>query len=151
MSALLLAVIASSLTSSLAFLTLSSLPLQHRGAPLLCEQKRIDFLPRYTRAEFQQDPRSTSMLLRKNKEGHKIERKWGKGHRTSLDAETAAAGTLTIASSKSTKLPGMDRVLFIETGFGADQHGQNITKAAVRACRYGALFFCSPLGLGQVV
>mmetsp|Transcript_3314 Transcript_3314/g.7796 ORF Transcript_3314/g.7796 Transcript_3314/m.7796 type:complete len:631 (-) Transcript_3314:258-2150(-) len=144
MSALLLAVIASSLTSSLAFLTLSSLPLQHRGAPLLCEQKRIDFLPRYTRAEFQQDPRSTSMLLRKNKEGHKIERKWGKGHRTSLDAETAAAGTLTIASSKSTKLPGMDRVLFIETGFGADQHGQNITKAAVRACRNAIEFNSIP-------
>ena len=28
------------------------------------------------------------------------------------------------------------KVLFVETGFGCDQHGQSSTKAAVRACRY---------------
>ena len=27
------------------------------------------------------------------------------------------------------------KVLFVETGFGCDQHGQSSTKAAVRACR----------------
>lgn len=29
----------------------------------------------------------------------------------------------------------MEQVLFVECGFGADQHGQDATKAAVRACR----------------
>ena len=30
---------------------------------------------------------------------------------------------------------GQNKILFVETGFGCDQHGQNSTKAAVRACR----------------
>ena len=30
---------------------------------------------------------------------------------------------------------GMNHVLFVEIGMGADQHGQDATKAAVRACR----------------
>lgn len=29
----------------------------------------------------------------------------------------------------------MKEVLFVEVGFGSDQHGQDATKAAVRACR----------------
>lgn len=43
-----------------------------------------------------------------------------------------------------TRLPGMAHVLFIETGFGADQHGQNATKAAVRACRNAIEFNSIP-------
>ena len=39
---------------------------------------------------------------------------------------------------------GMKHVLFIETGFGADQHGQNATKAAVRACRNAIEFNSIP-------
>ena len=31
--------------------------------------------------------------------------------------------------------PGFEQVLFIEMGWGADQHGQNATKACVRAAR----------------
>ena len=38
----------------------------------------------------------------------------------------------------------MKQVLFIETGFGADQHGQNATKAAVRACRNAIEFNSIP-------
>jgi hypothetical protein len=36
------------------------------------------------------------------------------------------------------------QVLFVETGFGADQHGQNATKAAVRACRNAIEFNSIP-------
>jgi uncharacterized protein (TIGR02058 family) len=38
----------------------------------------------------------------------------------------------------------MDTVLFVETGFGCDQHGQNSTKAAVRACRNAIEFNSIP-------
>jgi uncharacterized protein (TIGR02058 family) len=38
----------------------------------------------------------------------------------------------------------MKHVLFIEAGFGADQHGQNATKAAVRACRNAIEFNSIP-------
>ena len=31
--------------------------------------------------------------------------------------------------------PGFEQVLFVEMGWGADQHGQNATKACVRAAR----------------
>lgn len=65
----------------------------------------------------------------------------------------------------------MERVLFIECGWGSDQHGQDVTKAAVRACRraiefnslpsmrdlvpggYGAMRLCVKIGVpnpGQV-
>ena len=37
-----------------------------------------------------------------------------------------------------------DQVLFIETGFGSDQHGQNATKAATRACRNAIEFNSIP-------
>lgn len=30
---------------------------------------------------------------------------------------------------------GMEKVMFIEIGMGVDLHGQDVTKAAVRACR----------------
>lgn len=38
----------------------------------------------------------------------------------------------------------MERVLFIECGFGNDQHGQDATKAAVRACRNAIEFNSIP-------
>jgi hypothetical protein len=31
--------------------------------------------------------------------------------------------------------PGFKKVLFLEAGVGTDQHGQNLTKACVRACK----------------
>jgi uncharacterized protein (TIGR02058 family) len=31
--------------------------------------------------------------------------------------------------------PGLSDVIFIETGCGTDQHGQDVTKACVRACK----------------
>jgi uncharacterized protein (TIGR02058 family) len=42
------------------------------------------------------------------------------------------------------KLPGMKSVLFCEAGFGADQHGQDVTKAAMRACRNAIEFNSIP-------
>ncbi|QDZ25953.1 hypothetical protein HOP50_20g85020 [Chloropicon primus] len=41
-------------------------------------------------------------------------------------------------------------MLFIETGFGADQHGQDATKACVRACR-NAIEFNSIPSIQKVV
>ena len=40
--------------------------------------------------------------------------------------------------------PHVDNVLFIECGFGNDSHGQNSTKAAVRACRNAIEFNSIP-------
>ena len=45
---------------------------------------------------------------------------------------------------------GMDHVLFVEIGMGADQHGQDATKAAVRACR-NAIEFNSIPSIRQIV
>ena len=39
---------------------------------------------------------------------------------------------------------GMTKVLFVEVGMGADQHGQDATKAAVRACRNAIEFNSIP-------
>ena len=36
------------------------------------------------------------------------------------------------------------KILFVETGFGCDQHGQNSTKAAIRACRNAIEFNSLP-------
>jgi|TARA_B110000971_G_scaffold221038_1_gene266574 uncharacterized protein (TIGR02058 family) len=38
----------------------------------------------------------------------------------------------------------MTKVLFVEVGMGADQHGQDATKAAVRACRNAIEFNSIP-------
>ena len=38
----------------------------------------------------------------------------------------------------------MQKVLFVEVGMGADQHGQDATKAAVRACRNAIEFNSIP-------
>mmetsp|Transcript_896 Transcript_896/g.1439 ORF Transcript_896/g.1439 Transcript_896/m.1439 type:complete len:212 (+) Transcript_896:67-702(+) len=43
-----------------------------------------------------------------------------------------------------------EEVLFVECGFGCDQHGQNATKAAVRACR-NAIEFNSLPGIRKVI
>eukprot|EP00904_Undaria_pinnatifida_P006425 jgi/Undpi1/2912/HiC_scaffold_14.g06289.m1 len=39
---------------------------------------------------------------------------------------------------------GMSKVLFVEVGFGNDQHGQDATKACVRACRNAIEFNSLP-------
>ena len=44
----------------------------------------------------------------------------------------------------------MQQVLFVECGFGCDQHGQNATKAVVRACR-SAIEFNSIPSIGKIV
>lgn len=44
----------------------------------------------------------------------------------------------------------LSKVLIVESGFGCDQHGQNSTKAAVRACR-NAIEFNSLPGLRDVI
>ncbi|KAL3132868.1 hypothetical protein ABBQ38_006789 [Trebouxia sp. C0009 RCD-2024] len=38
----------------------------------------------------------------------------------------------------------LEQVLFVESGFGCDQHGQNATKACVRACRNAIEFNSIP-------
>eukprot|EP00547_Thalassionema_nitzschioides_P012656 CAMPEP_0194259102 /NCGR_PEP_ID=MMETSP0158-20130606/42776_1 /TAXON_ID=33649 /ORGANISM="Thalassionema nitzschioides, Strain L26-B" /LENGTH=76 /DNA_ID=CAMNT_0038998757 /DNA_START=176 /DNA_END=403 /DNA_ORIENTATION=- len=40
--------------------------------------------------------------------------------------------------------PHVDTILFIECGFGNDSHGQDATKAAVRACRNAIEFNSIP-------
>ena len=40
--------------------------------------------------------------------------------------------------------PGFEQVLFVEMGWGADQHGQNATKACVRAARNAIEFNSIP-------
>lgn len=44
----------------------------------------------------------------------------------------------------STSDEQLEKVLFVESGFGCDQHGQNSTKAAVRACRNAIEFNSLP-------
>lgn len=46
-------------------------------------------------------------------------------------------------STRDTNEP-MTQILFVECGFGNDQHGQNATKAAVRACRNAIEFNSIP-------
>jgi len=48
------------------------------------------------------------------------------------------------ASASSAEKGTMENVLFVEVGFGADQHGQDATKAAVRACRNAIEFNSIP-------
>lgn len=46
--------------------------------------------------------------------------------------------------------PDLQQVLFVQTGFGADQHGQDATKACARACR-NAIEFNSLPAIRQLV
>ena len=54
------------------------------------------------------------------------------------------AGAVSMASSH------VQNILFVECGFGCDQHGQTATKAAVRACR-NAIEFNSLPRIGKLV
>ena len=50
--------------------------------------------------------------------------------------------------------PGFEQVLFVEMGWGADQHGQNATKACVRAARNAiesTLCGNQPLSYGDII
>ena len=49
-----------------------------------------------------------------------------------------------VARATSGGPPAVEHVLFIETGVGADQHGQDATKACVRACRNAIEFNSIP-------
>ncbi len=44
----------------------------------------------------------------------------------------------------------MDQIMFIETGMGIDVHGQNVTKAAIRAVQ-NAIHFISMPGIRTVL
>ncbi|GAX19054.1 hypothetical protein FisN_8Hh280 [Fistulifera solaris] len=46
--------------------------------------------------------------------------------------------------------PHVETILFVECGFGADAHGQNSTKAAVRACR-NAIEFNQIPSIGDII
>ncbi|CAM9193832.1 unnamed protein product [Chrysoparadoxa australica] len=54
---------------------------------------------------------------------------------------SSAVSSTLCASASSTS---MENVLFVEVGFGSDQHGQNLTKACVRACRNSIEFNSIP-------
>ena len=45
---------------------------------------------------------------------------------------------------------GMTQVLFLESGVGSDQHGQDCTKACVKACK-DAISFNSIPSIGQII
>ena len=64
-----------------------------------------------------------------------------------IAATTAPMGRSQPLMSASEHVPN---VLFIECGFGCDQHGQTATKAAVRACR-NAIEFNSIPSIGKLV
>ena len=66
-------------------------------------------------------------------------RRWLPAARSSLRRPPPLA---TASAEPST--PGMEQVLFVECGFGCDQHGQNATKAVVRACRSAIEFNSIP-------
>mmetsp|Transcript_6601 Transcript_6601/g.9642 ORF Transcript_6601/g.9642 Transcript_6601/m.9642 type:complete len:255 (+) Transcript_6601:155-919(+) len=57
---------------------------------------------------------------------------------------TLMAPTFEVASYNQSEKPHVANVLFIECGFGNDSHGQNSTKAAVRACRNAVEFNSIP-------
>jgi uncharacterized protein (TIGR02058 family) len=65
-----------------------------------------------------------------------------------LRAAPLASGSA--PSTPSAASLGMQQVLFVECGFGCDQHGQNATKAVVRACR-SAIEFNSIPSIGKIV
>jgi len=62
-----------------------------------------------------------------------------KGFMRNVDSKTAVRSNLVEGEADD-----MDTILFIECGFGNDSHGQNATKAAVRACRNAIEFNSIP-------
>ena len=74
-------------------------------------------------------------------------------HRLRAAPSRLRAPPLASGSTQSTQPAaslGMQQVLFVECGFGCDQHGQNATKAVVRACR-SAIEFNSIPSIGKIV
>lgn len=62
----------------------------------------------------------------------------------SLGSPAPSASSSSFAESTAAAEMGMEQILFIEVGFGNDQHGQDATKAAVRACRNAIEFNSIP-------
>ncbi|KAK9812435.1 hypothetical protein WJX73_010435 [Symbiochloris irregularis] len=62
----------------------------------------------------------------------------------------ARKGSRLMSSLVETASNKLEQVLFVETGVGCDQHGQDITKAAVRACR-NAIEFNSIPSINKIV
>ena len=67
---------------------------------------------------------------------------------SSLSTTTSSSSLLHASSNSNTntntnKIP-TEQVLFVECGFGNDSHGQNPTKAAIRACRNAIEFNSIP-------
>ena len=65
-------------------------------------------------------------------------------------APPVAASTAVSQAASTADAIGLEQILFIECGFGNDQHGQDATKAAVRACR-NAIEFNSIPSIRQLV
>lgn len=79
----------------------------------------------------------------------------GLEHRTSIAPKTnwlpvSWFSSREVSCSNIGGVANMKQVLFIECGFGNDQHGQNPTKAAIRACR-NAIEFNSIPSIPQLV
>lgn len=69
---------------------------------------------------------------------------------THTATETSVTTMASSSSSGSTSFQGMKQVLFKQIGCGGDQHGQEATKAAVKACR-NAIEFNSLPSIKQIV
>jgi len=65
-------------------------------------------------------------------------------HKQFLSVSTSPTGLHANMDEGNTVDDFMSTVLFIECGFGNDSHGQNATKAAVRACRNAIEFNSIP-------
>ena len=63
---------------------------------------------------------------------------------SSLSVTTSDASGRNGSSNRVIGEPHVENVLFIELGFGNDSHGQDVTKAAVRACRNAIEFNSIP-------
>jgi uncharacterized protein (TIGR02058 family) len=66
------------------------------------------------------------------------------GPKSDLVVVMSAAAASTSNSDRRIGEPHVENVLFIECGFGNDSHGQDPTKAAVRACRNAIEFNSIP-------
>ncbi|KAG7346486.1 lin0512 family protein [Nitzschia inconspicua] len=63
---------------------------------------------------------------------------------TSSSSSSAPPPTTTTSWPRHEGDPHVETVLFVECGWGNDSHGQNVTKAAVRACRNAIEFNSIP-------
>ncbi|TFJ86734.1 hypothetical protein NSK_001822 [Nannochloropsis salina CCMP1776] len=62
-----------------------------------------------------------------------------------MASSKASTSDVTVSS-----VEGMQQLLFVQMGFGCDQHGQDATKAAVKACR-NAIEWNSLPSINQIV